>query len=165
MSQITIALLVLCCIVIIILIVLGTQSIVKQNQLEVCESWPSSWCFNDWKCLDPKNSNNAIPMSQLTLFGLSGTNLRCSNLNETTVKEFTYSDGTTTFVKYPEYEVNIWSLGCDPQILGNCPYYTVGDVYWPACSGSPSSKYYTDPKVYEKLAREALIRKNQAEKK
>ena len=150
------------CILVLVLVFLITTIIVKQYQINTCERWPASWCYTDWLCLDPKNENNAINMSYLTLFGPSGTNVRCANLTKDTVKEFKYSDGEKIFVKYPEYEVNIWSLGCDVK-KNNCPFYIEGDVYWPACSGNPDSKFYTDPKKYEQLAADALLRKKSAE--
>uniref|UniRef100_A0A6C0ADM7 Uncharacterized protein n=1 Tax=viral metagenome TaxID=1070528 RepID=A0A6C0ADM7_9ZZZZ len=155
----TIALTVLCCIVLLVLIIIITRAAIQQNHLNTCETWPASWCYTDWLCLDPNNENNAINMSELTLFGISGTNWRCNTLNEETVKKFVYSDGVTTYTKYPEYEVNIWSEGCDNVTAKNCPMYSVGDIFWPSCSGSPSSKYWTDPKYYEKTAADALVLK------
>lgn len=174
MSAVTLTFLSLSCILLIAIVIFLVLAYSSQIKLDTCEGYPSSWCFDDWKCLDPKDSLNTpnrpdnqktvINMSKLALFGEASVITRCGVLNEQTVKEFKYSDGVKNYVKYPEYEVNIWSLapGCNPQNQNSCPRYTIGDIYWPACSGDPSSAWYTDPAVYKKLGDEAAVRRNNA---
>ena len=152
-----------------------------------CQGYPTTWCFNDWKCKNPNDltGSTVINMSEYALLGITGTSWRCTNLTEDTVKKFVYAEtsictdaqsnpipgcvpGTYLYTKFPEYEVNIWALNdqgqpCNQTTTTNqCPFYEIGDVYWPACNGTPNSTpYYVSPNVYLKTSQDAITRKQQ----
>lgn len=148
------------CILIIVIVILGSYAIVIQNNLNSCITNPAPYCYTDWKCLDPMNKNNEINMSDKTLFGKSGIIHTCQPLTVEQVKEFRYTDlNGIEQIRYPGTEINIWSLSCRKTTPDGCPFYKVGDIYWPACNGSPSSKYYTNPEYYNKLAEDSKIKK------
>jgi len=140
-------------------------AIYTQYRYNKCTVNPAPYCYTDWKCINPDNKKYSINMSEKSLFGQSGVIHRCFPLTDEQVKVFKYIDFEgKQQVRYPGKEVNIWSLSCKDATVDGClrpygcspdmcPLYKKGDIYWPACNGSPSSNYYMDPSVYNSLAK------------
>lgn len=145
-------LLIFCFILIASLLIIGSITIIYYSQLQACNNNPLPYCYTDWKCLDPNDPTKEINMAQRTMYNKQGVLYRCGLLTAETVDNFTYinNDGVEETV-VPSKEINIWSQLCDPKNISECPNYKIGDVYWPACNGSPASNYYVDPKVYRKF--------------
>lgn len=133
------------------------------------------YCYDNYLCI--ADDGTTINMSQKILFNTTNEGIqKCKPLTEKDLQSYSYkeNDGTQISGRSPGAEINIWAVvdgkQCNYNIPGekdNCPFYEVGDVYWPACNGaapgdsenSTGGHYYTPPEVAAKLAEDSKARR------
>lgn len=181
-----IAFFIIFCIIMLLIVVFGSLALIKQHEIILWNTNPVQYCYTDWMCKDYQNTNNEINMSQQAYYNeKSGYLSKCSLLTEQTLESFPYIDNYgNEIVGNPGVEKNLWSdspetSDCWQEIMkycpnkgdpgyencvanhtSLCPYYEIGGIYWPACSGNVQSRYYTNPKIYSSLQRTGLTLKN-----
>lgn len=53
----TTGLLVLAAVLIFLFVVFASLTAIYYHQFEFCRTYPSPWCWDDWKCMDGSNAN------------------------------------------------------------------------------------------------------------
>ena len=151
----------------IILITLITFAVFYFEQQQSCiGKAPLNYqCYDDYLCLGENNTEITISKDVFTRMN------NCKTLTDVTSESITYTDELgQDQTKTPKFETDIFAVVGDeknrhqcyygnPGVDNDCPTYTIGSVYWPACNGQPDSNYYIDPQVAQKLHAESTARR------
>ena len=131
------------CLSLLLITIFLSLGLIYGYRLKQCETNPIPYCYDNYGCNTIDGFKN---LSQETIYSPTSVANACSPITSENFNNFQYldSDGKIIYGN-PSQEYNSWY---DDYCIShpsniNCPPYKIGDIYWNACYGGSTSKYYS----------------------